>query len=128
MSETLIESQIYSYRQFKTVVGLNFITSDNCATEIWQFWLYKSACDFYVNSEVFFRLREQWMYTLRYTQSSPVDHAPVSYYCCVICVISLLFPRFKTQRKCIWRYRQLFIIILYKTAKIILILVIKTRN
>ena len=67
----------------------------------------------------FFRLRKRWMYTSRYTQSSPTDHARVSYYCCVICVISL-FPRFKTQRK--WRYRQLYIIILYKTDKI------KTRN
>ena len=55
----------------------------------------------------------------RYSQSPPVDHAPVSYYCCVRFVIFLLFPRFKTQIK--WRYRQLpaFIFILHKTRKTI---------
>ena len=101
---------------------MNFITSVNCATEISVSAIQTCLNPFVISMLIrkfFFRLREQWMYTSRYTQSPPVDHAPVSYYCCVIFVISLLFPRFKTQRK--WRYRQLpaFIIILHKTDKTI---------
>ena len=77
----------------KTVVGFNFITSGNCATKIIQFRPYKprSPYDFYVNSDFFFRLREQ-----RCTHRGihkDVHHAPVSYNCCVMCVISLLFQR-----------------------------------
>ena len=92
MLETSIESIIYtcSYRQFKTVVGLNFITSVNCATEISVSAIQTCLNPFVISMLIrkfFFRLREQWMYTSRYTQSPPVDHAPVSYYCCVICVI-----------------------------------------
>ena len=69
------------------------------------------------------------MCTSRYTQSPPVDHTRVSQYLCVLFVISLLFPRFETQRK--RRYKLFFIItiiiILQKTA-INRFLVIKTQN
>ena len=66
---------------------------------------------------VFFRLKERLMNTSRYTHSPPVDHAHVYYFRCVTFVISLLFPRVKTQRK--RRYNQLSII-LQKTEKIII--------
>ena len=69
----------------------------------------------YVNSERFFRLQEKWMYTSRYTQSQAVDRARVSLYLWVIFVISLLFPRFETQRK--QRFKQVFVIILQKKTK-----------
>ena len=58
MLETLIESKIYSYRHLKQ--SLIWII---CVTEIIQFRPYKpvseSACEFYVNSEVFFRIERQ---------------------------------------------------------------------
>ena len=68
-----------------------------------------------MNSERFFRLQEKWMYTSRYTQSQAVDRARVSLYLWVIFVISLLFPRFETQRK--QRFKQVFVIILQKKTK-----------
>ena len=49
------------------------------------------------------------------TIPSPVDHVPVFYYRCVIFVISLLFSRYRNQRK--RPLKQLFIIFLQKRLK-----------
>ena len=80
MLETFIELQIYNQI---TIDGLNSITSVTFAKRLYDFGHANLCLNLLMMSmliwkRIFFRLREQWMYTSSHTQLATDDHVRVS--------------------------------------------------